>query len=80
MSVNLKMHQKVKLGLEQYEVFAGDTVKYVVKKKLLAAGADFDIMDAAGNKIGLVDQKVLNMVKTFDISINGLFLMLLATR
>ena len=71
MSVNLKMHQKVKLGLEQYEVFAGDTVKYVAKKKLLAAGADFDIMDAAGNKIGLVDQKVLNMVKTFDISING---------
>ena len=71
MAVNMKMHQKVKLGLEEYEVYVGDTIKYVVKKKLLAAGADFNIMDAAGNKVGLVDQKVLNMVKTFDITLNG---------
>ncbi len=71
MSVSLTMHQKVKLGLEQYEVFEGSTLKYTVKKKLLAAGADFDILDAAGNKVGLVDQKVLNMVKTFDITLNG---------
>ena len=71
MSVSLKMHQKVKMGLEEYEVFVGSNVKYKVKKKLLAAGADFDIFDAVGNKIGLVDQKVLNMVKTFDISLNG---------
>ena len=46
MSVNLKMHQKVKLGLEQYEVYAGSNIKYTVKKKLLAAGADFDIFDS----------------------------------
>ena len=59
------------MGLEEYEVFVGSNVKYKVKKKLLAAGADFDIFDAVGNKIGLVDQKVLNMVKTFDISLNG---------
>ena len=71
MAVNMKMHQKVKLGLEAYEVYVGDTIKYNVKKKLLAAGADFDIFDAAGNKVGLVDQKVLNMVKTFDITLNG---------
>lgn len=71
MSVSLVMHQKVKLGLEEYEVKEGDTVKYKAKKKLLAAGADFDIFDAMGNKIGLVDQKVLNMVKTFDITLNG---------
>ena len=61
MSVSLVMHQKVKLGLEEYEVKEGNTVKYKAKKKLLAAGADFDIFDAMGNKIGLVDQKVLNM-------------------
>ena len=71
MSISLTMHQKVKLGLECYEVFQGKTLVYTVKKKLLAAGADFDIFDASGNKIGLVDQKVMNMVKTFDISLNG---------
>ena len=71
MSVSLTMHQKVKLGLEQYEVYAGSNIKYTVKKKLLAAGADFDIFDSNGNKVALVDQKVMNMVKTFDISING---------
>ena len=71
MSVSLKMHQKVKLGLEEYEVYVGTTIKYKVKKQLIAAGADFDIFDAVGNKIGLVDQKVLNMVKTFNIKLNG---------
>lgn len=71
MSVSLTMHQKIKLGLEEYEVSSGNTVKYKAKKKLLAAGADFDIFDAAGNKIGLVDQKVMNMVKTFELTLNG---------
>ena len=71
MPVSLTMHQKVKLGLEEYEVLENKTVKYTAKKKLLAAGADFDIFDAMGNKVGLVDQKVLNMVKTFDLTING---------
>lgn len=71
MAVSLTMHQKVKAGLEEYEVYEGKTIKYKVKKKLIAAGADFDIYDAVGNKIGLVDQKVLNMVKTFDITLNG---------
>lgn len=71
MSVNLTMHQKVKLGREEYEVSVGGKIKYKASKKLLAAGADFDIVDAVGNKVALVDQKVLNMVKTFDISIHG---------
>jgi len=71
MSVNLTMHQKVIAALESYEVYEGKTLKYTVKKKLLAAGADFNVFDASGNKVALVDQKVLNMVKTFDISING---------
>ena len=71
MAVSLTMHQKVIAALESYEVFEGKTLKYTAKKKLLAAGADFDIFDAQGNKVALVDQKVLNMVKTFDISING---------
>ncbi|MBQ1389541.1 MAG: hypothetical protein IIY78_07930 [Clostridia bacterium] len=68
---NLVIHQKVKAGLEEYEVKVNNVVKYKVKKKLIAAGADFDIFDAVGNKVGLVDQKVLNMVKTFDITLNG---------
>ena len=68
MPVSLTMHQKVIAMVESYEVFEGKTLKYTVKKKILAAGADFDIFDAAGNKVGLVDQKVMNMVKTFDIT------------
>ncbi len=71
MAFSLVMHQKVKAGLEEYEVLDGKAVKYKVKKKLLAAGADFDIFDAMGNKIGLVDQKVMNMVKTFDLTLYG---------
>ena len=71
MAYSLVMHQKVKAGLEEYEILDGKMVKYRAKKKLLAAGADFDIFDAAGNNIGLVDQKVMNMVKTFDISFMG---------
>ena len=71
MSVTLTMHQKVKLGLEEYEITEGSTVKYTAKKKLISAGADFDIFDSLGNKIGLVDQKVLNIVKTFDITLRG---------
>lgn len=71
MAVNLTMHQKVIAAVESYEVFDGKTLKYNAKKKVLAAGADFDIFDASGSKVALVDQKVLNMVKTFDISING---------
>ena len=73
MSVSLKMHQKVKKdgSLEEYEVFQDDILKYTVHQKLLCAGADFDIFDSTGNKIGLIDQKVLNMTKTFEISLNG---------
>ena len=71
MSVNLTMHQKVIVAVESYEVFDGKTLKYTAKKKVLAAGADFDIFYTMGNKVALVDQKVLNMVKTFDISIIG---------
>ncbi len=57
--------------VESYEVKEGNTLKYTAKKKIIAAGADFDIFDANGNQIALIDQKVLNMVKTYDISING---------
>ncbi len=71
MSVSLTMHQKVISMLESYEIKQGDIVKYTAKKKIIAAGADFNIFDAQGNKVALVDQKVLNMVKTFDISIHG---------
>ena len=73
MSVSLKMHQKVKMngGLEEYEVFKDDTLVYKVKQKLLCAGADFDIFDTDGNKVALIDQKALNMIKTFEITING---------
>jgi len=71
MAVTLIMHQKVMKLLEEYEISSGNTVKYRVKKKLIAAGADFDVFDEAGNNIGLIDQKVLNAVKTYDISING---------
>ena len=73
MSVSLKMHQKVKAngGLEEYEVYENDMLKYKVHQKLLCAGADFDIFDAMGNKIGLIDQKVLNATKTFEITLNG---------
>ena len=71
MSVKLTLCQKVIALVESYEVKSGDTVKYTAKKKVIAAGADFNVFDAAGNKIALIDQKVLNMVKTFDITING---------
>lgn len=71
MATQLVMTQKVLKLVEEYEVKQGNTVKYKIKKKVIAAGADFDVFDASGNKIGLIDQKVLNMVKTFNISING---------
>lgn len=64
------MHQKVVAAVERCEIFEGKSLKYTAKKKVLAAGADLDIFDAFGNKAALVDQKVLSMVKTFDISIN----------
>ena len=57
--------------VENYEVTEGNTLKYTAKKKIIAAGADFDVFDANGNQVALIDQKVLNMVKTYDISING---------
>ena len=71
MSVSLVMTQKVIKLLEEYEVKTGGTIKYKIKKKAIAVGADFDVYDAVGNKIGLIDQKVANLVKTYDISIQG---------
>ncbi len=71
MSVSLVMTQKVVKLLEEYEVKVGGTIKYKIKKKVIAVGADFDVFDAVGNKIGLIDQKVANLVKTYDISIQG---------
>ena len=71
MPITLVMHRKAIAMVESYEISEGSNVKYKAKKKLLAAGADFDIFDSMGNKVGLVDQKVMNMVKTFNISING---------
>lgn len=67
----LTLHQKVVAMVENYEVTEGNTLKYTAKKKIIAAGADFDVFDANGNQVALIDQKVLNMVKTYDISING---------
>ena len=71
MSIKLEMHQKVVALLESYEIKCGGQLKYTAKKKLIAAGADFDVFDANGNKIALIDQKVINLVKTFDISLYG---------
>ena len=73
MSVSLKMQQTVKSqgGLEEYSVYEGDTLKYKAHQRLLCAGADFDIFDSNGNKIGLIDQKVLNALKTYEITLNG---------
>ena len=66
--LNLVMHQKVVAAVESYEIKNGGNVVYTAKKKILAAGADFDIFQN-GNKVAYVDQKVINMVKTFNIII-----------
>ncbi len=71
MSAFLVMTQKALKLLEEYEVKENGMMKYRIKKKALSAGADFDVFDAYGNQIGLIDQKVMNFVKTYDISING---------
>ena len=67
----LTLHQKLVAMVESYEVKDGNTLKYTAKKKIITAGADFDVFDANGNQVALIDQKVLNMVKTYDISIYG---------
>lgn len=67
----LVMQQKVLKLLESYEIKKDNQVVYTAKKKLLAAGADFEIFDKQGNKVAYIDQKVINAVKTFNITING---------
>jgi uncharacterized protein YxjI len=68
---SLTMQQKILKLVESYEIKENGQIKYTAKKKILAAGADFDIFDKSGNKIAYIDQKVLNAVKTYNIQING---------
>lgn len=70
--MRLLIKQRVFSWSDTYDIYdeAGD-VRYYVKAEFFSLGHRLHIYDADGRKIGLIKEKLLTFLPTFEIEING---------
>lgn len=71
--MKLYIQQRVLTLLDSFDIYDGDRCKkYTVKSEFLSLGTRLHVFDLSGREVGLVKQKLLSFIPTYEIEVGGL--------
>lgn len=70
--MKLLIKQRVFSWSDTYDIYdENENPKYFVKGEILSLGHRLHVYDAAGNEVGLIKEKILNLLPVFEIETGG---------